>query len=118
MKLKYAVIIGASIMLATALMAFTWYSIESGKQKLEAQRQEQQAKQERAQEELEAKNRLDTTLNASALQTCLDNATQRYPWANVENDSKRDPANSQEYVDLYYKMKSEEEDSCKNRYPK
>ncbi|MBX7268812.1 hypothetical protein KIF24_24185 [Micromonospora sp. Llam7] len=52
----------------------------------------------------------------AALETCLQQADSRYPWQSVQADSQRDPANTQNYVNLYYKIKGEEENSCRARY--
>lgn len=48
----------------------------------------------------------------AALQTCLSNDDSKYPWQNMTNDSKRDPQNSQTYLNLYYKIKNEKDNNC------
>lgn len=110
MKAHAPIIIGVAIILAVGILAYTWYSIETNRQNQETE--QQRLKQQEATSEASKEN-----LNSSLLQSCLDNATELYPWENVQKDSQRDPNNTQDYLDLYYKNKSEAESSCKIRYP-
>lgn len=101
--------IGLVLIIISGIFAFTWYKLESDKRQHATQ-------QLKTQQQNELQSDAKEVLDNSLLQTCMDNATNRYPWENVEKDTQRDPANTQKYLDLYYQMKADEEASCKVRY--
>ena len=110
MKYKLTVLISIVVLGVAGIFAFTWYKIDTN-------RQNQKATEAKQTQQVDLSSQARDNLDNTLLQTCLDNATNKYPWENVESDSKRDPVNSQRYTDLHYKIKSEEEESCKTRYP-
>lgn len=50
------------------------------------------------------------------LEVCLSKADSSYPRDNLAADSKRDPVNSQRYLEYYDKIRKIEEDTCKLKY--
>lgn len=109
MNTKNATILGVAAIVVAGIIAFAWF-------KIDANRQREATEQKRLDQQTEVSTQAKDNLSNSLLQTCIDNATTGYPWENVQADIKRDPDNSQQYLDLYYKMKSEEESTCKIRY--
>ncbi len=102
-------IIPAAILVASLILAFTWYNIEANKQ-------EQATVRAKLQQQEKASSQAKENLNNNLFQSCLDKATDAYPWANLEKDVQRDPTNSKAYSDYFYKSKDEAEKSCKLRY--
>lgn len=102
------------------LIAVSWgvlYSMNVQAEKEAIIKQEQHEQEKKKQAEKEESDRVWANFQRkTSLDLCMSKSDEGYPWANMQADTKRDPYNTQQYVDLYYKMKGEAEASCQRLY--